>query len=263
MLATRPWSNLGAAVATRLQLCGTIVLRIDGRRIEGELPGRLGRLLAVHLARTDERVVRVTELLAALWPDEPPAAAEASLSPLLSKVRRAVGHDLIAGRGACGCDSPPAPGSTARRPLKGIHRAESASVATRLGRRLCPGRSRSTSPCVGFSRRRCPWVDEIRHHLEELHVRALELVGEACPEIGGSELNTRRALRPSPRRDAPYRESGHRMLMCAHGGARQPREACSSTTLSVQASRRPRRRAQRGDAGTAPQAARRVASPTR
>jgi DNA-binding SARP family transcriptional activator len=58
-----------------------------------------------------------------------------------------------------------------------------------------------------------PWIDEQRRRLEEILVRSLGLVGRACVEIGAGELDTaERAARNLIAR-APYRESGHRLLM--------------------------------------------------
>ena len=61
--------------------------------------------------------------------------------------------------------------------------------------------------------RGAPWIDEHRRELEELYLRSLELVGRACLEIGGGELDTaeRNGRRLVAR--APYRESGYRLLM--------------------------------------------------
>ena len=41
--------NLGAILGTRIQLCGRVVATVDGRRVDGELPGRQGRLLFAYL----------------------------------------------------------------------------------------------------------------------------------------------------------------------------------------------------------------------
>src|SRR6185312_4711716 len=39
------------------------------------------------------------ELIDALWPEGPPAAADSALSALLSKLRRALGEGVLSGRG--------------------------------------------------------------------------------------------------------------------------------------------------------------------
>ena len=57
------------------------------------------------------------------------------------------------------------------------------------------------------------WIAEVRRELDEMRVRALECVGEIGLGMGGGELD---AAERSGRRLtelAPFRESGHRLLM--------------------------------------------------
>ncbi|MDQ4030237.1 MAG: bacterial transcriptional activator domain-containing protein, partial [Actinomycetota bacterium] len=70
-----------------------------------------------------------------------------------------------------------------------------------------------------------PWIEEQRRRLEEIHARALELVGRACLEIGGSELDTAERSARTLIAKAPYRESGHRLLMEALAARGNPAEA--------------------------------------
>ena len=58
-----------------------------------------------------------------------------------------------------------------------------------------------------------PWVEQHRRELEELYLRSLELVGRACVEIGGGELDTAERCGRRLVARAPYRESGYRLLM--------------------------------------------------
>jgi DNA-binding SARP family transcriptional activator len=52
---------------TRVHLCGRLVVRIEGRRVEEALPSRQGRLLFAYLALTRARPVTREELTDALW----------------------------------------------------------------------------------------------------------------------------------------------------------------------------------------------------
>src|SRR5215210_1938163 len=70
----------------------------DGRRLDADLPGRQGRTLLAYLLLHRDRACPRSELVDALWPERPPAAADTALSALLSKLRRAIGPDAIAGR---------------------------------------------------------------------------------------------------------------------------------------------------------------------
>src|SRR3954471_11341766 len=85
---------------TRIQVCGHLVVEIDGERVEGALPGRQGRLLLAYLILNRGRPVRRDELVQALWADETqPAAGDALLRPPLSRLRKALGAGRIEGRG--------------------------------------------------------------------------------------------------------------------------------------------------------------------
>src|SRR4051812_2518860 len=58
---------------------------------EAALPGRLGRRLWTYLVLNRRRPVGRDELIAALWGESSPEAADASLNALVSRVRAAVG----------------------------------------------------------------------------------------------------------------------------------------------------------------------------
>ena len=60
-----------------------------------------------------------------------------------------------------------------------------------------------------------PWIDEVRHQLTDIHLRALECYAAAAMGLGGTELTG--AVRASRQliRLAPLRESGYRYLMLA------------------------------------------------
>ena len=72
-----------------MQLCGRFVVELGGRRVEGDLPGRQGRLLLAYLVANRDRTTTREEVLDALWPD----GRDGGLAPLLSKVRRVVPLD--------------------------------------------------------------------------------------------------------------------------------------------------------------------------
>lgn len=206
--------NLGATLATRIQLCGTLALRLDGRRIESELPGRLGRLLVIHLVANRQREVSRSELLAALWPHDAPAAAESSLSALLSKIRKTLGPERIEGRTSLRLRLPDDAWIDLEAAREGLHRAESAFARGDWFGVYGPGRVAQHVAMRGFlPGEDAPWVADVRSALDEIHVRALELVGAACVEIGGSELNTADRCARRLVDLAPYRESGYRLLM--------------------------------------------------
>src|SRR5438046_1840671 len=84
--------------ATRIQLCGRIAIEIAGRRLEEKLPGRQGTLLFAYLTAKRIRPTTRAELVAVLWPDQPPprtadtTLAGASAHRLLMRALEAQGN---------------------------------------------------------------------------------------------------------------------------------------------------------------------------
>lgn len=195
-------------------------LRDAGRRARRRAAGcslaRPPGPTAVHLpgGQPSPHIAR-DELAEALWRGPDPAAVDARLNPLLSKLRRVFGADAVDGR------------STIRLCLseawvdleaaaEAIHRAES-SVAQQ-------GWARAWGPALTalFVAERdflpgedAPWIDEIRHQLTELRLRALKCYAAAGLGLGGTELAAAVRAARQLTRVAPLRESGYRYLMQA------------------------------------------------
>jgi SARP family transcriptional regulator, regulator of embCAB operon len=201
---------------TRLQVCGRLVLRIRGERIEGALPGRQGRLAFVYLAVNRHRPVPREELIDALWPREPPAAADSALSAILSKLRAVVGAETLAGRGELTLRLPPGAWVDLEAAGDAVHRAESAVARGDWHAAWGPARVALHVARRGFlPREDADWVRERRFWLHETCLRADECVAAAGLGIGGPELDA--AIRSGRElvRLAPHRESGYRVLMQA------------------------------------------------
>ena len=204
-----------ASAPVRIQICGPLVIEHDGERIEGRLPGRQGRLLFTFLVVNRHRQVPRDELAESLWREPDPAAVDARLNPLLSKLRRVLGTDAVDGRAAIRLQLPNARVDL-EAALDAIHRAESA-VALQDWRRAW-----GPSLVALFVAERdflpgedAPWIDETRHQLALLHVRALESYAATELGIGGPELAGAVRAGRTLVRLAPLRESGYRHLMQA------------------------------------------------
>jgi SARP family transcriptional regulator, regulator of embCAB operon len=198
----------------RIQLCGRLVVRRGEQQIEHELPGRQGRLLFAYLAANRLRRIARSELTGALWPGEPPAAADSALRALLSKLRATLGRDTLDGRADIRLVLPADAWIDLEAAAAAVHRAESAVALGDWKRAWAP------SQVALFTARRnflpgeeAPWIDEERHALGDLQVRALECYGIACLGIGGTELAAAERTGRELVRLEPYRESGHRLLM--------------------------------------------------
>jgi DNA-binding SARP family transcriptional activator len=204
---------LGTTLAARIQICGRVVATVDGRRIEGDLPGRQGRLLFVYLVCNRFRPVPRDELVEALWHGEVPAAAGSALSALLSKLRRVVPLD---GRGEVRVALDDDAFVDFDAALEALHRAESTVARRAFAEAWGPARVALHTATRGFlPGEDAPWIDERRRRLEDVRLTALELTGEIGLALGAGELPA--ALRSGRTLVglAPLRESGYRLLMRA------------------------------------------------
>src|SRR5918994_1126953 len=120
---------MGEPGATRIQLCGRLVVELDGRRGEGALPGAKGRLLFAYLVLNRERRMSRDELLVAVYGEDASPDQHPSLSVLLSKLRSVVGQELLAGRSESELVLPRDAFVDVEAAREALHRAESHVVA--------------------------------------------------------------------------------------------------------------------------------------
>jgi DNA-binding SARP family transcriptional activator len=202
------------------------VLRVLGRRVEEALPGRQGRLICVYLVVNRHRMVARDELIDALWPEEPPATADSSLSAILSKLRAVLGPDLLQGRGEPRLVLPAGAWVDLEAASEAIHRAESAVARGDWRSAWGPARVALHIARRGFlAREDAPWVVERRARIDDIGLRAHECVAAAGLGMGGPELDA--AIRSGRELIglAPHRESGYRALMQAHAARGNVAEA--------------------------------------
>ncbi len=205
------------AAHTYVQLCGRLVVELHGRRMEQRLPSRQGRILFVYLVLQRPRAVGRDELIEALWSRAAPTHHAQALTVLLSKLRAAVGADVLSGRGDVRITLPPAARVDVEQALAAVHRAESAVV-----QRDWP-RAWSAALCAQYVAARpllagqddLPWLDDWRRRLDDVLERALEAYVAACLGIGGTELaGAERAARRLVEHN-PVHETGYGLLMRA------------------------------------------------
>jgi len=201
-------------LGTRIQLCGRVVATLDGRRIEGDLPGPQGRMLFAYLAANRLRAASRGELMDAVWPEGLPGSPDSTLSALVSKLRRVIGQERLEGRSELRLVLGDEAWVDAEASVAALHRAEAAHVnsdwpaawvAARVAQHI------AVRPFVAGEH--APWIEERQRQLEGTYLRALELVAYASLRIGGSELDTAERSTRSLVRRAPFRESGYRYLM--------------------------------------------------
>ena len=207
--------TLASARPLRIQICGTVAIERDGQRLDGLLPGRQGRLLFAYLVVNRHRQVPRDEVAEALWREPDPVAVDARLNPLLSKLRRVFGAGSLDGRSTLRLCLPDA-WVDLEAATEAIHRAESAVTQQDWARAWGPSLTALFAAERGFlPGEDAPWIDEIRHQLAELHVRALECYAATGLGLGGTELAAAVRAGRQLTRLAPLRESGYRYLMRA------------------------------------------------
>jgi DNA-binding SARP family transcriptional activator len=207
---------LDPSASTRIQLCGRLVVVLAGRRIEDALPSRQGRMLFAYLVTRRHSPATRSQLAEALWPETGLPAADSSLKSLLSKLRKALGAEVLVGRDEPRLELPRGAFIDIEAASERLHEAESAVAAGEWTRAWAPARAALHTATRGFLRGAdAPWIDEVRRELEETRIRALECVASAGLGLGGTELaSTERAARTLVE-IAPFRESGYLHLMRA------------------------------------------------
>jgi DNA-binding SARP family transcriptional activator len=197
----------------RIQLCGPLAVERDGERLEGRLPGRQGRLLFAYLVVNRHRPVPRDELAEALWREPDPDAIDARLNPLLSKLRRAFGPDSVDGRTTirfCAADA----WVDLEAAREAIHRAESAVAQREWIRAWGPVLTALfVSERDVLAGEDAEWIDEVRHEMTMVRLRALEAYAATSLGLGGTELASAIRAGRELARLAPLRESGYRYLM--------------------------------------------------
>jgi DNA-binding SARP family transcriptional activator len=205
---------MGEPRATRIQLCGRLVVELEGRRVENALPGAKGRLLFGYLVLNRDRRMSRDELLTAIYGKEASPDQHPSLSVLLSKLRGVIGHELLAGRSEIELVLPRDAFVDVEAAREALHRAESHVAAAEWAESWGPaGVAYHVARRPLFQGEDRPWLEEWRRRLEEVHLRGLECFAEARLGLGGPTLSQ---AEDSARRLielAPYRETGHRILM--------------------------------------------------
>jgi DNA-binding SARP family transcriptional activator len=171
-------------------------------------------MLFAYLAVNRKRPVGRDELMEALWGDRLPTDADTGLSALLSKLRRALGPDRLDGRGTLQLQLPEGSWVDLEAALEAMHRAESAARRSDWPEAWSAARvSLHIAQRPFLAGEDSLWIEAVRSELSDVHIRALEVTAKAGLEIGGSELDTAERSARTLLKEAPFRESGYRLLM--------------------------------------------------
>ena len=133
---------------------------------------------------------------------------------LLSKLRHGLGADRLRGRTEIELLLPQATFVDVEAALEGAHRAESAIAEGRWAQAWGPAGIAyhiATRPfLIGLE---APWIDRWRRRLEEVRLRGLECFAAAGLGLGGPALAQAEERARTLTELAPYRETGHCILM--------------------------------------------------
>ena len=211
----------------KIRLCGTFGVELDGREMARSMPRRQLRLLCAYLVLTRDRSVTRDELAWALWPGRAPPGHQATLSTLLSRLRRVLEPTAgVEGRSELRLVLPEdvwvdveAAEAAAREAEAALAAGDLRDAAARAGDALAVA---ERELLAGHD---APWLDERRRGLGDVAVRGLECLARAGLGLGAAELTAaERAARRLTERE-PYRESGYRFLMEVHEARGEPAEA--------------------------------------
>src|SRR3954463_1011525 len=170
--------------ATRIHLCGRLIVELSGRRLEETLRGRQGRLLFAYLALNRDRPVRRDELAEALWNGKgAPPASESLLAPPLSRLRKTLGPGVLEGRSELQLILPDdawIDWEDAPRELRRAREASAPQTAWEAAKAALEIADGGLLPGL-----EAPWIDTRRGQLADLRVEALETLAPAGAEPGG------------------------------------------------------------------------------
>ena len=217
---------LGAGVTAplELRLAGVFGVVRDGVRLaDGGLRSRKARTLLKLLAVERARLVSVDQIAEVLWDGGLPTAPAQSVATLVSRVRRALGSDVIRGgrQGyqlgggpeiAVDLDEAARLTSHAEREL-GLAPALACIAAGRAVELLSPGIALAEEPYA-------TWAEPARQELRGLLRRARHALAGAAQATGDAHLAARAAGEAMA--DDPFDEGAHRLFMsaCAAAGER-------------------------------------------
>jgi SARP family transcriptional regulator, regulator of embCAB operon len=209
-----PCTEVPAQVTTRIQLCGRLAVELAGRSLTDRLPGGQARTLFTYLAVNRALPSSRERLIDALWPRGAPPGAEASLSALLSRLRAALGGEIVSGRSDVRLFLPADAWVDVEAAEEAIHRAESAVAQADWARGWGPSLVALFIARRGFlPNQDLPWADEHRRRLQEIRCSAMECYAAVALGVGGTELAPGERVARELVAAEPYRERAHGLLM--------------------------------------------------
>ena len=207
-----PGVQAAHATATRIRLCGGLSVQVDGHEVADEIRGLQGRVLLAYLVANRGEPVRRDALIDVVWEDRPPSAPQASLSSLLTGVRRALGRDALVGRSVLTLTLSPDTWIDVDELREAAAAAEAAlaagapDVALERARTALEETGQPVLPEMSGE-----WVEQLRSELGQLRFDLLETATRSALAVG--EVAAAERMAGSLIELEPYRESGYGLLM--------------------------------------------------
>ncbi len=191
-------------------------MELDGVELAGSLRGRQVPLLLAYLVLSRDRAVGREELIGALWREDAPRSEDAALRTLLSRLRSALGRQVLVGRDELMLELPEpawvdieAAAAEAQRAQRALEQGD-ARAAWALAQVPLNIASRGLLPGV-----QAGWLEVRRRELADIRLQALELIGRAGLSLGGTQIGSVQRAARALIDTEPYRESGWVLLMRA------------------------------------------------
>jgi DNA-binding SARP family transcriptional activator/tetratricopeptide (TPR) repeat protein len=201
---------------TRIQLCGRLSVELDGVELVQSLRGKQVPLLLAYLVLNRDRPVGRDELIGALWSETAPRSQDAAMRTLLSRLRSALGRDIVSGRDELGLSLPEPAWVDVEAATSELWRAQraldsgDARAAWALAQVPLNIASRGLLPGA-----QAAWLEPRRQELGDIRLQALEVIGKAGLSLGGTQLGSVERAARTLIASEPYRESGYVLLMAA------------------------------------------------
>jgi DNA-binding SARP family transcriptional activator len=194
-----------------IRLCGSVSVEVDGHDVRAALRRGNELLLFAYLVLERGRCISREEAAAAIWPERRPAHEEAALRTVLSRLRAALGADVLASAEGLFLRLPDEVWVDVREAQELVGAARRCGDAARaLDLALQASTILEQTLLPGFDR---PWLDARRRHLADLWADATELVAWASLELRDPAGALAAAGSLVDR--APLHEVGYQLLMLA------------------------------------------------
>ncbi len=199
---------------TTIRLCGEFSAVVRGRVVTGDLGGRQGRAVFASLVLSRPQGLARDALIDVLWPAAPPKSPERGLDVVVSRLRGALGQDVVSGRSQLRLTLDPdavIDVEVARRAVRDAEAALAGGDAEAAREAAQDGLEVLTGPLLpGLEG---PWVDHHRARLAELRPRLLRAAARAGLALGGDALDQALTDARALVADNPFNESASALLM--------------------------------------------------